>query len=981
MHDFASGCPIKRSLLEVHHPRPSAFIGCFICSYCFWRGILPNVQANTATWIGTTGQYSDGSNWSTGEGPDGTINILVNNGGTVEVGRDEAAANATIDGSSTFAILDGAASKLGQIGTLVVGNTGVGTFTVGNEAQFSNMVLQSNNSFFGYSAGAQGILESSGLFYTDHFYLGYGGNGTANLSSGAELLTGQAWLGYLPDSTGILTLNGSSWRTVGIVVTDYPDVTIGNEGTGELHATNSQIEVGNLILSANASSNSTVTISGGSLKSTASIIVGENATATFSAIDAAIEAQDFFVGRFFPGGTGEAMLSGGSLTLSADLHVGALGTGTFTLSNGGTIQSDIANIGFGADAEGTVNISSGHWTNDRAIFVGVQGKGTLNIEAQGVINSEGGYIGQDATGQGTVNMSGGSWTLSNTLGVGVNGEGNFTAADGAQVTSQFAQIGLQTGSVGNVQIIGASWTTTETLTIGLLANGNFQATGNSTVTVGSIELDAASGVNGYLLIENSTLITDSILPGGGSGTVDFDNATLQVLGGSLVSTILIDGFASGDVTIKSGGLTVNTNGAEAGIASVIAGVGALTKTGPGQLRISSANTYTGGTNIQGGVLELSGTNNLSTGNVVLGSAELRAYTDSEISGDLNGGIQELSIAENQTGIFSAVTNQTLTLAPLDFLLVAGSTMQVGSTGNEGNVVFAPTGAVALTTTSGVNVVAGTLTAGNSALESLASIAQSVTVQEGATLDFNDQLSADGIAALFGNLGMVTTGTQSTTTLRIASGNYNGDMSGAGNVRKITSGTLIIGPDALWNNAGGIYVDEGTLRILGEITNGPAGVVVNGGGTLSGYGVMLQLTLNGGILAPERDTFTMVANDLVWNSGVIRIGLDYDFRSDELLFVNSLSGLSEFYDFEFVNAGWLAGATYDIIEFMDAPTDVSKFRFLNGGGFNGFFLLEDFTLRFHLTAIPEPGTAPLLLLGLAVWLVLRKKARRDTRQSF
>jgi hypothetical protein len=81
--------------------------------------------------------------------------------------------------------------------------------------------------------------------------------------------------------------------------------------------------------------------------------------------------------------------------------------------------------------------------------------------------------------------------------------------------------------------------------------------------------------------------------------------------------------------------------------------------------------------------------------------------------------------------FSAAANQTLTLAPLDFLLVAGSTMQVGSTGSNnpftggtwvnegtlvvngslsfglGNVQVLPTG-----TLSGTGVVGGITLAGN-----------------------------------------------------------------------------------------------------------------------------------------------------------------------------------------------------------------------------------------------------------------------------
>ena len=319
----------------------------------------------------------------------------------------------------------------------------------------------------------------------------------------------------------------------------------------------------------------------------------------------------------------------------------------------------------------------------------------------------------------------------------------------------------------------------------------------------------------------------------------------------------------------------------------------------------------------------------------------------------------MSVAANQTGTFSAAAGQTLTLAPLDLLLVAGSTMQIGSAGNTGDVIFAPTGAVALTADTTLNVVAGTLIAGNSGLEFITSIASSTTVASGATLDFADNLSGGGINALFG-AGTVTIGTNSATTLAVNSGNFAGNISGDGALVKESSGTLTLsGQNAF---IGGTTVNAGTLVVDGDLSFGMGQVTVNNGGTLGGSGTMGTIFLNGGTLAPGSSPGTITAENLYWTDGVLAFDLGPTQAASDLLVVGALGGFSTSYLFEFIDAGWVEGDTYTLINFLSTDIAIGDFAFNNGGGFAGNFAYDGNSLQFTITTVPEPRVT--LLLAVA-----------------
>lgn len=972
------------------------------------------------TWVGGVGSFYDGANWSGGNVPQTFDSILINNSGTVQSSNTVDVANMSVGGGSTYAVLPGIASYFTP-DSIYLGTSGAGTLTVGSQA----LVAAAADLYLGYASNSTGVVSMDGGYLSPFTtYIGYQGGGTMTLMNGSTLQSTTGHVGYLPGSTGLVQLGSSTWKAED---QSMPvDITVGVQGAGEIQSTNSSISaltltlgsqtgssgtvalnggtmtiqnaitVGNaatgslvltngavvssdgLTVSALAGSSGSLSVHGSTLTNSSNLIIGLNATGTLTAAGSQIDARALFVARNL-GVTASAAVSGGVMTLTDDLHVGSGGSGTFTLDGGGVLHTDIANVAYEAGSTGVLNVLDGAWTNKRAVFVGVSGDGTLNLGNGGTIQSESGYIAQAAGGTGAVNISGGaSWTMTNTLVVGVKGHGDFSVSGGGQVSSVWSQLGLDPGSGGTVMISNGSWTTAQTLTIGEQADAAFTAIAGADVTAQGIEIAASGFVTGSLRMTNSTLSTVNLLAGPGNASAELSGVQLKLLGGpAVIDTLLISGFSSGDAVIGSGGLTVDTQGGNAQIGSELTGAGSLTKTGAGRLRLNTGNTHAGGTFVEGGVLEITGSAVLGTGVTTVGTAELRAITNVTLSDTQPGSPPSLTVASGQTATFSANAGATFTIATTNLTLEDGAGFVGGSAGGTGTVVFAPGSVTTSTNVSLVGVQGGSLVAGNARLAELTAVADATTVGAGGTLDFQDNLSTGGIKALFG-AGTVNTGTNSATTLAVNSGNFSGDIAGWGALVKQSSGTLTLsGQNAF---TGGTTVNEGTLVVDGSLSFGLGNVTVNTGGTLGGSGLVGGITLAGGTLSPGSSPGTLNAESLFWGEGTLRFELGpTPATSDRLILTSQLVGLalpSGPYTFDFIDAGWSTNTTYDLITFDMTDIAIGDFDFSNGGGFDGNFSYNGNTLQFNVTTVPEPSTWALLLAAMftAATLLARKRVR-------
>jgi fibronectin-binding autotransporter adhesin len=260
--------------------------------------------------------------------------------------------------------------------------------------------------------------------------------------------------------------------------------------------------------------------------------------------------------------------------------------------DGGT--ADIAGNGNGASqgGDGTWNTTLRNWdlgsayphvawdnaNNDTAVFGGTPGTVTLGTVAAGSVTF--------TNFTGTYTLTGGSLTNS----------GGITVAANAGAVTLSTPVGGSGGMVKN----GSS-----TLTL----NNTSTYTGGTVINGGTV--NQATSVNGVF----------------GTGPVTLNNgAVLNFERNTLTNLVVVNngafngGNSFGDATTGpitlNGQLTVATAGTgNRHLSGIISGAGSILKTGSGvgSLYLYGANTYSGGTTNQGGLLGLGHTNALGTG--------------------------------------------------------------------------------------------------------------------------------------------------------------------------------------------------------------------------------------------------------------------------------------------------------------------------------------------------------------------------------
>ena len=327
-------------------------------------------------------------------------------------------------------------------------------------------------------------------------------------------------------------------------------------------------------------------------------------------------------------------------------------------------------------------------------------------------------------------------------------------------------------------------------TLTLTATNSF--TGGTTVSGGTLDL-ASGGA-----LQASTLLAPT------AGSIFFDwsvSPAFFTLGGlSGAGSIALQNTASSPIS-----LTVGSNGSTV-YSGILGGTGSVIKIGTGTLTLANSSTYSGGTTISGGMLQL--------GNGISGQ-----------DGSLAGGI-----TDNATLVYNLAGSQTYSgiIAGTGSLAKSGTgTLTLAGTTNTysgGTTVSA--GTLAVTMSGGL---AGYGVSSMLAVNSGATLALSVGGSGWTANNISSLLSANGGGFVSGSaLGI-------DTTLAGTGGfSYGSAIAGSMGLAKLGTNTLTLAAANIYS--GGTTVSAGTLAVTTT-------------GALAGYNVSSLLTVNSG--APWR----------------------------------------------------------------------------------------------------------------------------------
>ncbi|KAB2658097.1 hypothetical protein F9K94_07830 [Brucella tritici] len=505
--------------------------------------------------------------------------------------------------------------------------------------------------------------------------------------------------------------------------------------------------------------------------------------------------------------SGGTSITAGTLAISEDDN---LGTGGLTIANNATLQltdSFAFSHAVTLNAGGTIDTG----TNSNTLAAVVSGTGGLT-----------------KTGSGTLTLS-----ETNTY------AGGTTINDGILQISADANLGAASGSVtmagGTTLDLANSVTMDRAFTLN--GDATIQADeGTSTISKvisgdggltktgeGTLVLDS---VNTY---KGNTSINDGVLQVGSDDNLGDASSKLSFNGGEL--QITGSGFKSDrDVTLQAGGGTIDTLLTSPELSGNITGTGGLTKVGEGQLILSGDNTYSGGTSIEQGTLQIGGNDGLTgsiTGNIENNGTLIFNRDTLTYGGDIAG-----SGSLEQTGLGTTILTGS---AIIDggTTIDNGGTLQIGDGTTNGsfksNVVN--NGTFAFDAAANTNIDFGKVLSGNGVLEQKGAGSSTLTGDssgfEGTTNVTAGSLYVNGIlgsaastmtVAANGTLAGSGTVGGDTTIAGTLKGQDGTTLTFLGGLTMQAGSTIAVAYGAPNSNSNGLFNVQGALALNGSTVN-------------------------------------------------------------------------------------------------------------------------------------------------------------------
>ena len=754
---------------------------------------------------------------------DGTL--VLSNGARL---RNDNSGVIDATGSSATVIVDGAQANWTLARGLGVGEQHSGNLTISNGGTVSAGWVN-----VGTKAGGTGAIDVTG--------------------GGSQLVAGSLWLGDGGTGSALVSGAGASLTAA--------TFTIGNFGSGTLTVANGgKAGAGRgktIDVAKNAGSAGTINI--GAAAGEAAMAPGTlEGDVRFGAGTSALVFNHTAGDYSFTGpisGSGTISLLAGTTIFTADSSgfSGATSVSNATLQMtgtarlGGTVAVDAGGTVGGEGAIGATTVKSGG-------TLAPSGKTSLTVTGNLTSASGGTIRPSDAAAlvvDGTLTLEAGSAYDYRIRGYGnsspdsattrVNGDlalngGTLNLASSSSPAIGYHRLFSYTGNLSGSGLV--TGTTPVTTPVGYAYSLDTSLTG---------KVDLLVAPNGLNILQ----LWGTTPGGGGSGTWNASNANWFDLGGAVPTqwgsgygvfrgpggTVTIDGqqsavglqFAGGSYTLVSGaggslnlhgfsggGITITTpeirvlDGETATIALTITGSAGLEKTGDGTLILSGTNSYSGGTVISGGTLQISADANLGAGSggLILDNGALRttAYIDTSHS---------VTLRDN--GAIDTAANTTLTLRGT--VSGAGGLIKWG----EGTLALSGTGSW----TGGTLVTAGTVRADAAG----ALPWDTAYVLTGGKLDLNGYPLS--MSLLAGSGGEVALGAGGDLTVNQTQDSiFAGTITGAGGILvKDGSGTLLL--TGTNSHSGGTSIVGGTLAIVADANLGEASApVLISGATLA-----------------------------------------------------------------------------------------------------------------------------------------------------
>ncbi len=473
-------------------------------------------------------------------------------------------------------------------------------------------------------------------------------------------------------------------------------------------------------------------------------------------------------------------------------------------------------------------------------------------------------------------------------------------------------------------VIDGSGSLTKTNSGTLVLSGANTYTGATNISAGTLQLGATN------VLSSSTAVTVGGGPFGGPSAVPtFDLNNFSATVGSIAGT--------GSITLGSGALTTGANDTSTTFSGIVSGTGSVTKTGAGTFVLSGANTYTGATNINAGVLNIQSNTALGSaiggttvasgaalqlqGGITVGSpftgAEALTLNGTGVADD--GALRNISGNNTWTGDV-ALGSASRINSDADTLTISGKiSTQFGSPGNGQNLAVGGAGNMALSgiigtgtgtltkdgsgtvTLSGANTYTGATTISTGVLNiqnntALGTAASGTSVASGAALQTQGGITVTGEALTLNGIGVADDG-----ALRNVSGTntWTGAVT-LGSASRINSdaGTLTLG-GAIGGDTQNLTVGgAGNTAISGVIGTTSGSLTKDGAGTLTLSGANTftgATTISGGILSISTDKNlgtapgSVTANDLTLNGGTLQTTVNMTLNANRGITLGASSG--------------------------------------------------------------------------------------------